>query len=364
MSKYLYNICMNYIDNIPAFLARFDEIISGSQNILITSHKNPDDDSISSVLSLYAVITKRHPDKDVKIRYSSYVGQRWKYFENFSVIESVEDIAHDISSFDAVIFLDGSQYDRFSSFGDQLKTAPLKKICIDHHSSAIDAFDIAYVAAGRTSAAELLYTLFCRDAESIDKTLAETLMLGILGDTGSFRFINARQVDVFQIVSRLIKEGEIDIQYLMAQYQPYSQNVFRILQEYIARAKILSSEGSWPDFMTSSLSREFLRGNGYTIDESRQAAHIFIQSYGLSIVGSTWGFVVYPDDDISVTTSFRSLPKSINVRLLAENFGGGGHDRAAGMKQRPQQASEVVSVEDTFNKILQWIKDHKPLFDA
>ena len=312
------------------FIETFNSIIASSGRILITSHMRPDDDSISSVLAMYYYLTETLGKARVDIIYSGEIQQRWNYFKSFEKIHSTDDIASRIDQYDVILCLDGSQFSRFSSSPQKIIESPVKKICIDHHASPVDTFDTAYIDSDRTSCAEVVYQLFFEKAERLEPATCETLLLGIMGDTGTFKFIKPEQSSVFQIVERLVHEGNINIQLLKSRYEGFSQKAFQLIQKLVNNSSIIHIQGV-PDFLNSHIDSEEIEKEGYTGLEANEAAHIFIHMFGLSIHGVSWGMVLYPLGQ-SIKVSMRSRPESTNVRIIAEGMGrGGGHDRAAGM---------------------------------
>ena len=52
------------------FSKKFQQLVGSSSRILITSHTNPDDDSIASVLATFYFLKKFNPEKNIEIIYS------------------------------------------------------------------------------------------------------------------------------------------------------------------------------------------------------------------------------------------------------------------------------------------------------
>lgn len=339
------------------FTKKFYELVGISKNILIASHKNPDDDSISSVLSIYQILTNKYSDKNIRIIYSGDFNKRWSYFKNFEKIEIVDDIASLSEEFGLIICLDAAQYSRVSDLPDKLRNSQAKKICIDHHSSKVDDFDLIYLKPGTSSTAEHIFTLFCPQNLKIDKRLAETLLLGILGDTGVFRWVGPEKAEIMDIAKKLIVDSEVEIESLLSKYQGYSEAAFGVMKECMKNVQ-LYSVNEWPRFIATFVSRKFQEENDYSDEEINEAVHVFIDTYARAIKGISWGAVFSPVSTGIVKASLRSMANSTNVRLIAEGMGlGGGHDAASGMKFKPE-GDEKLEPEECLNKFLQWLKDN------
>ncbi|MBI2012959.1 MAG: hypothetical protein HYS88_00700 [Candidatus Colwellbacteria bacterium] len=157
------------------------------------------------------------------------------------------------NKFDLILLLDGGNYHRFTSKPEKLKEFPVKKICIDHHSSPADEFDLTLIAPQVPSTTEIIYLSFFKTSP-IDKPLAEIFLLGILGDTGNFSFLKPSQTETFLTAKRLIEEGEIEIATLQSRYRTLEPKILTALGELIKNTNYQQIK-SWPDFQASFLSR-------------------------------------------------------------------------------------------------------------
>ena len=248
--------------------------------------------------------------------------------------------------------LDGSQYGRFSDKPEELKIKAKKTICIDHHNSPIDNFTLNLIVPSISSNAELIY-LSLYQGEEIDKDLAEILMLGILGDTGDFLYLNSQQTNTLTIAKKLMEISKIDIQEFKSRYSSISKRVFSIIQELISNTQYHEVR-SWPKFQSSFFSKELKKREKYTDNEIREARHIYMSHYLRLIDGYTWGFVITPKSNNTFDISLRSLPKSVNVREMMEKMGiGGGHDRASGGTLHDQ-----TNVKSCLNTIMSWMEEN------
>ena len=168
-----------------SFVQDFEKLVSDSKSIVITSHTSPDDDSVGSTLSVFSYISNKFSNKKIRMIYTGERVSRYNYFKNYDKVEFFLDMADNLADCDLLIGLDGSQFERFSRKPELLKQFSGKTICIDHHGSPIDKFDLELVLPQTSSTSEIIYTKFYRDSE-MPHEVAETLLLGILGDTGNF----------------------------------------------------------------------------------------------------------------------------------------------------------------------------------
>ncbi len=349
---------MNYTTITKEFTDEFFKLVEGSKDILITSHFSPDGDSISSVLSMYRIITDRYQDKDVRVVYSGELDAHFEYFENFTKIEWVDDVANHLDNSDLLIALDCGSFSRFTRFPEKIQEVK-NTICIDHHASTPDTFTLSTIVPEMSSCSELIFTLF-ENSITLDKNLSETFLLGILTDTGNFAFLNPSQSDTFLTAKKLIDAGKININILRSKYTGISQRVFTLVQEFIKNTSFGEVEG-WPPFQYTYASRDAMESGGYTDNEISAANGTYIAGYLTSLSGYDWGFIIKPKSSYC-SVSMRSLPGSVNVRDLLERMSlGGGHDRAAGgiFKKDDDPKDPKICAE----QIVEWMKNNKPVLN-
>ncbi|MEK9200888.1 MAG: DHH family phosphoesterase [Patescibacteria group bacterium] len=340
------------------FVAQFWDLVSKAQTIVITSHESPDDDSIGSSIALLEILTKKFTNKNIRVLYSGSPENRYSYFKLYEKVEFAKDMADILpKDTDLLICLDGSQYSRFSKNPEKLSQGKYQTICIDHHSSPVDNFTISLVDENASSTTELIYRLLGKEVE-IDKELAEILMLGILGDTGTFSYLKSNQLEVFDIAKDLMRIADMEIQDFKAKYDTLPSRVFEIIKRLTLNTQFIEV-AEWPTFMTIYLEREFISENKYTDNEISAASHIFMSNYFRIITGYSWGISVTPKNGSNCSISIRSLPNSVNCRSVLERMKlGGGHDRAAGGTFKAAEG-EVLDPKECLTKVVEWLKQNE-----
>lgn len=323
---------------------------------------------MASLLGLYRLLSDKYSNKEIKMIYGAERLPRYESFQNFNQIKFVKDIADYLNDCDLLVCLDGSQYHRFTSNPDALKTFQGKKICIDHHSSPVDEFDLSAIIPQISSTTEIIY-LALSNHRDIDKPLAEIFLVGILGDTGNFTYLRPDQTGTLMTAKKLIETGQIEIAALQSRYRTIPPRLLILIRKFLENTQFHRVKNgldklavSWPDFQTSFITREFAEKQGFTDKEIAEAGAIYIASYIRAITGYSWGFVVTPRTNGQVSISFRSLPGSVNVREVAERMGiGGGHDLAAGGTFREE--GRPLDPEECLEKVLEWLKENKPVIN-
>ncbi len=343
------NIKDAVIPNMTKIKQKIDKVIEKSNNIVITSHKNPDDDAISSLLSLYNYIINSFPTKKVSMVINGTNTNRHDYFNNYSQINFVAEICDHIKEVDLLIFADGCQYSRFTNNPELIAAHPAKKICIDHHPNPPDIFDITLIDINSTSTVEIIHKLLFEN-QKISKLLADIILLGIIGDTGTFNYVKPSQTDIFLLAKKLIDINQTDIQTFKSNYSKISQESYQAISELIKNTTFHTSSNN-PSFQVSFLSKTFVDKHKISQENLSEASHVYMSSFLRVIEGYTWGLVVTPSNENDSNISLRSLPNSVNVRSFMQKMAiGGGHDRAAGGEIKNSTPQKTIKT------LISWIE--------
>ena len=340
------------------FAGKVEKEILKSEKIVISSHISPDDDSISSILSMYYYITKFLDISPKKVRMinAGKRSDRWDVFKNYTKIEFVGDLEDYLDNKTLLILLDGSDWNRFSH-DEKIKDFGGKVICIDHHPNPEDIHDLHLIIDDGTvsSCSEIIYRLFLRD-KKIDKNMAKAVLLGILGDSGNFAFINPKNSEGLVIAKEIIDKGDISLNSFIASYESVSFEVFKAISLFMNNSKIVKV-GNWPDFILSFITEEQIKDMGFNNLDIGSAKEIFANDFLRMVRDITWGVVIKPVDNY-FSFSLRSLPESVNCRIIMEKTGwGGGHDHAAGGDIKAKTIDEAIK------KFTDWLEKNKPVYE-
>jgi len=314
------------------------EILAAS-SILITAHKSADGDSVGSSLGLLYFIEKLgkkaiicHPDK----------APDFLDFLDLSPIITIdqepERVTEAFQKADLIFCLDYNSTDRVGKeMQTLLETATCTKIMIDHH---LDPQDFASISVSETSAsstAELIVELIEQsgNVKLLDEKIGTPLYLGILTDTGSFRF-NSVKPRTHKILAKLLAAGVKH--HLIHEALNDTTTASRLrLQGFAMSEKMeILNENT---VAIISLTKEELAKYDYQKGDTDSLANL-----ALSIKGIRAAIVLSERDGI-IKISFRSKGKENPVNGLAGNhFEGGGHANAAG-------GMSSVSMPETLDKL-------------
>ena len=287
----------------------WNNMTKNGDNIVIASHPAPDGDAIGSSLALASAL-HRVGKKPVVIldKYSS----RFDFLEGREFIYNgkIESLACDV-----FIAVDCGDKIRVGEAEELFNRTPVT-INIDHHINNSNFARLNYVDTNSSSTSEVIFTIINMHVP-ITKGIAEALYMGIVTDTGGFRHL-ATSAETMEIAALLMRTG-ID---------------FSDIQR---RAIYLHSHIEAQIFSKAIQKMQFVEGYPiiYTVltQNDLKAFHATysdldgIAEYMLNTEGAVVSAFFTERLEGKVKVSFRS--SGLDVRLLAENFGGGGHKFAA-----------------------------------
>lgn len=291
---------------------KVNRLIKKSKRILISTHVNPDLDAICSELALaeYLMTLK----KKVLIVHEKAAPAMYRFLPWVSKIKA----APKSIDYDLAIILDCGELSRIG--GVRKILSPSKPLLnIDHHLTNKPFGDVNIVCPEASSTAEVLFELFKMWRARMTKKIAEYLYLGILTDTGSFRYQNTTP-RTHEIVSELLKFNFSSSVFYRLAYEDIDLAQFKVLLKTIDRAKYFR-QGK---IVYVSLSRKVLGEAAQRFDFKEK---LF---YMLRMMKPLEAIIIFSEIGPTKTrVNFRATG-SVNVASVAQRHGGGGHRAASG----------------------------------
>ncbi len=299
--------------------ASIADAIGNSSNVMIMGHSNVDIDAIGSGLGMYRLA--KTLEKEAYIVSEPKGKSLGKFLEAFyeneeyqEVMISTEEAESRIDK-DTLLIVVDTHKASFVEFPELLKQVE-KKIVIDHHRKAPEAITdvlVSFHEVYASSAAELVTEIIQYAADDVKLTLleAESLYGGIMVDTKNFTFKTG--VRTFEAAAYLRKFG-VDIIKVKKWFQAD-------LESYNVIAEIIKSVEITNDTIAIAV---------YDNEEDENANLICAKAADelLTISNITASFVIGKMDE-KVFISGRSIG-DINVQIILEKLGGGGHITLAG----------------------------------
>lgn len=319
------------------FAATISDDIKESDTVLIMGHKYSDLDCIGSAIGMWNTAAKgmRRPTYIVVDRSQSLAQPlmsllQAKYPDEKIFITPQEAMAK-VTPKTTLIVVDTHSPD-FVESPDLLK-AVSRVIVIDHHRMMVRHIENAlvfYHEPFASSASEMVTELVQYiDDKMLGEEESEALLAGIMLDTKNF--VLKTGVRTFEAAAYLRRRDADTVKVKRL----FSDSI----NAYKAKYKIVSNAQIYGSYAVASTESEF---PDIRISAAQAADEL------LSIQGVDASFVIFPAGGV-VNISARSLGE-INVQLVMEELGGGGHLTMAGA-----QLSNV-SVEQATEKLLSAIK--------
>ena len=293
-------------------------VIDESDNVVIMGHKNIDIDAIGSALGLYRL--SKTLEKECYIVSEPTGKSLGKFLEVLKNDEEyknnilTEQEATDILTENTLLVIVDTHKTSYVEFPDLLEKVE-KKIVIDHHRKAPDCIEntmISFHEVYASSTAELVTEIMQYAKEDIKLNLleAESLYGGIMVDTKDFTFKTG--VRTFEAAAYLRKYG-VDIIRVKKWFQAD-------LESYNTIADIVRNVEIYNDTIAISVYEEENEDSNLICAKAADEL--------LTISDITASFVMAKMGE-KICISGRSIG-NINVQIILEKLGGGGHITLAG----------------------------------
>jgi len=320
--------------------------LKSAGKILLTTHVNPDGDGIGSEIAMYHFLLKMNIISE--IINSSAFPEEYAFLDPEKVIQQYipERDFEQLKEFDLIFIFDVGGITRTGILGDDLAKLEIPSICIDHHPENHIVCDYKVVDDKAPATTCLVYELIKEiGTEYIDKQIAEAVYVGLMTDTGSFRFENANKY-AFRVASELLEYDIKPNDIFKHVYESYSRQRMALLGTALQTVHY-ENDGKLAWF---TISQDDLKKAGVQLDEIGGYTD-FIRS----IKGVEVSVMFLEIDPNKIRVSFRSKGKVV-VNQIARKFGGGGHFYAAGLTVENTLEKATLMVLPEARKAIEQIK--------
>src|SRR5690554_1894129 len=287
------------------------EIIGNADSIAISGHMNPDGDSLGSMLSLGLALKKT--GKKVYMICCDNIPH------NYLSLPGINSIQKGLQkTVDLAIAVDCGSKDLL---GQSLEIFEKAKTIleIDHHRSRSPFGDVMLVDSEASSAGELIFELLQDLAIPITSDISQNILTSVLVETNSFRLPGIRP-KTFEICANLLRAGADFYKLAETIYWVTSRETAMLTGICMSKCEFSQTgELAW----ATLTKKDFAKADANDSDADSVTEQI------RSIKGVKIAILFREKNNSHYRVSIRSK-KGINISLLAEQFGGGGHINAAG----------------------------------
>tara|TARA_B100000029_G_scaffold516813_1_gene634844 strand:- start:20382 stop:21353 length:972 start_codon:yes stop_codon:yes gene_type:complete len=295
-------------------------IIDSNHSFVISSHVNPDGDSVGSALALFECLKALGKDVVVAMSDSIPTAYRWLDPEEDILAPVKESDLELISSSDVIFIVDANAWNRLGGLKESLEKSEAVKVVIDHHPYTKEIAPYSVIETKLSSTAELIYDLVDSMNVPITARAADALYTGILTDTGSFRYARKNPC-AHHIAAKLISLGVDPSRIYDQVYNHNSEVRTRLMGKTYADIRITDGgEIAW-----LIVTKEMVRQTGASPSDTSGFVDVTMTITGIKI-----GIIFVEAEDGRIQISLRSRPET-DVNQIAVKLGGGGHKNAAGV---------------------------------
>lgn len=319
-----------------------EELIKENDKIMIMGHTNPDIDAIGSALGIYRIA--KTLEKEAKIVANVETPSIKDLYESIKdqyqeVFISSETALAQVDSGTLIIVVDTHKKTYVES--PELLTKTNKIVIIDHHRRSADFIDnsiLTFQEVYASSAAELVTEIiqYTQNEVELSEVEAEALYAGIMMDTKNFTFKTG--VRTFEAAAYLRRCG-VDIIKVKKWFQSDLES-YNTISEIVRKAEIV---------------RDSIGISIYDVQEKETSLICAKAADELLTIGNiTASFVLGLMEDGKVCISGRSIG-DVNVQMILEKLGGGGHITLAGAQL--ENVTIVEAKQELISKINEYFEE-------
>lgn len=297
----------------------FVRIVHAHQRFVITCHIRPDCDALGSELALAATLEQL--GKQVLVANAFELPPNYQFLAPPGKLKQlgVDVLPADIEAYEVLVVVDTMAWAQLGAMADVFRSTRLKKVAIDHHLSGDDLGaevfkDVDAEATGR---------LVIEAADALGVTLTPEIavpaFVALATDTGWFRFASTRSGS-FATAARLVQAGAAPDAIYHSLYENNTQARLHLLGVAMSRSRIE---------LDGRLIYSWLTQADFEACAARPSDSEELINHTLSVGGTQGALFLVEQPDGRVKVSFRSRC-DLNCAGVAEQFGGGGHRKAAG----------------------------------
>jgi len=323
------------------------QLLATPKQIVIVPHKNPDGDAMGSTLGLYHYLKKSNHIVTVIApnEYPDFL----KWIPGEQTVLKHDSQTSDcnllIQNAEVIFTLDFNALHRTGNMEHVLAQSKAIKIMIDHHQEPDGYATYTFSDVTMSSTCEMVYHFInmLGDTYKIDSNIATCLYVGIMTDTGSFRF-SCTTSNTHRVAANLIEKGANNSQIHNNIYDANSFERLQLLGCALSNLKVIPE--SRAAYIT--LSQEELNKFNYKKGDTEG-----IVNYGLALDNIIFAAIFIEDKQEGIIKiSFRSKGNFSVNEFSRAHFEGGGHTNAAGGKS-------YLSLKDTVGKFISILPTYK-----
>lgn len=293
-------------------------VLKPGLRVALTTHVNADGDGVGSEIALWYLL--RAQGMQPLIANATGIPERFDFLVPDGADLS-DRAGKEIARADLIVVLDISDLGRIGDLAGAVRDRRAPVICIDHHvSQGTLPEGPRLVAPEATATAELVFDLATALDWEVTAEAARALYVGMLTDTGGFRFSNTT-ARALRVAAALLERGVDPESIYESVYASAPEGRIRLLSDVLQTLVVEPPPVglAWVTVPPGALER-----HDATPDDLDG-----IVEHARSIAGIRLALLFRQIANGRTKVSFRSMG-NVDAAALAQLFGGGGHHKAAG----------------------------------
>ncbi len=284
-------------------------------SVCVVGHVRPDGDCVGSQLALGMAL--RNAGKQVRVWNEDPVPRKLEFLDPHRLFAKPEPGVE----LECVVATDAASFERLGRVAEFLGSRKIL-LNIDHHASNTQYGDLNWVVPDVPSTGELVLEVLRLGKWAVTPEIADCLFTAVSTDTGSFQYPSTRP-ETLRAAAELVEQGANVGRIGHEVYDSHPMSRFRLLRHVYRQCRFTHSDRIayfWlrrGDYARAGSEREESEG---LIDHIRSVEPVVVAAVFEEMI------------DGRIRISLRSKSEAVDVNLVAQSFGGGGHRAAAGAR--------------------------------
>jgi phosphoesterase RecJ-like protein len=322
--------------NIKEYKAALD-LMNASKRVFMTTHIRPDGDACGCMRAMMEGLSAAGKEVCPLLLSPPASWYESMFSSKIPILGNdikKEELTAKFADIDLVVIVDTNSLVQLPGLEDWLKDvrgSGKKILIIDHHVTGDNLGDMELIDEAASAAGEIVYDFFKAAGWAITPAVAEAIFVAISTDTGWFKYGNADS-RIFHTAADLIQIGVKPNDIYRRMYQSFTPSRLGLMTRMLEHLELHENGRIATQFI---LRKDFDETGSCGPDSE----NLIDECQRIETVEVAVLFVELADGRFRC--SLRSKGK-VDVRKVAQKFGGGGHTLASGVNlQGPLQTAKA-----------------------
>ncbi len=313
-------------------------LIRAHSRFLLTTHASPDGDGLGSEIALAGLL--RSLGKTVAILNPHATPEKFQLVDPLHRIQ-VFSQGQVLAPADLIFVLDTNEPRMLGEMEKPIWAMGKRVVFVDHHVPDGLSAEDHLVHEGYGATGELIFELFEACGQNLTEEAALGIYVAIVTDTGGFRYRRTR-AKTHLVAAKCLDAGVAPEGVFQKIYAQNSIGKTRLLGHLLEKVQLgVGGKMAWME-----VPKKLRESYGATIEDTEAFINHLTLLEGVEIAA-----LYREDPDGRIKVSLRGTGV-VPVVGIAQEFGGGGHHFAAGMRIEGALASVVRKINEACEKLL------------